>query len=461
MRSGFEADLLAPPLRTLAGIFDENAAILQLLAKLIGQGKVTIPARFIAAGNKRLNLVILGERFVQRWNDGETTIHFGKPVENRRPIVVAHLAFVECDIAGTNQIKYGRKRLGRIEIVVQAFFEVVARLRDNITNLGCVPRRKRCIAKTEQEFLDAIQRTLLFLETCKREVQLLPILHRQQQITNRLSTEAFLQQISQRIEVAFGLRHLLVLDKQMLCVDPKTRERFRSDAFTLGDFVFVMWKDQIHGAAVEIQRLAEVLHCHCGAFQVPARAARAERRFPARFLFVLRRFPENKIIRLFLVVLIRIDASADFQFTTIQPGQAAVSRKARNAKVDGIALVIRVAAREKSLDQLNHLRNVLGRYRDDVGFLYPQAGAVFEEGSSVRRCIGPNIDAFFSSTADDLVVDIRDVHHMLQVPLTLQMTTQDIFKNEGSKVSNMSEIVNSRTACIHPNGGAIGGTKRL
>ena len=43
-----------------------------------------------------------------------------------------------------------------------------------------------------------------------------------------------------------------------------------------------MRKNQIDAAGVDVQRLAQILHRHHGALDVPARPARARRRYPNR-----------------------------------------------------------------------------------------------------------------------------------------------------------------------------------
>ena len=43
--------------------------------------------------------------------------------------------------------------------------------------------------------------------------------------------------------------------------------------FALGDFVFVMRKREVDAAGVDVQRVAQILHGHGGALDVPARSA--------------------------------------------------------------------------------------------------------------------------------------------------------------------------------------------
>ena len=61
---------------------------------------------------------------------------------------------------------------------------------------------------------------------------------------------------------------------------PIARERLTGSRFRLRNLVFVMRKDQVLAAKMDIQRVAEILHRHSGAFNVPARAPRPNLRFP-------------------------------------------------------------------------------------------------------------------------------------------------------------------------------------
>ena len=125
---------------------------------------------------------------------------------------------------------------------------------------------------------------------------------------------SLVDQIPQRVKVPLGLRHLLVIHEKMLAVNPESRKRLAGDSFTLSNLVLVMGENIVDAAAMNIERVAEILHRHCGAFQMPAWTADAERRSPSRLLLVFRGFPQHEIVGLLLLVFIRIDSCADFQF---------------------------------------------------------------------------------------------------------------------------------------------------
>ena len=93
--------------------------------------------------------------------------------------------------------------------------------------------------------------------------------------------------------------------------------------------------------------------------------------------------------------------------------------------------------------------------------LDPKARAILKESCRKRRRVFPDIDTLLGRLADDLIVDVRDVHHVPDFPFALQVPAQDIFKNIGSEVPDMGKIMHRWTARIHPYRVAIGGCERL
>ena len=76
--------------------------------------------------------------------------------------------------------------------------------------------------------------------------------------------------------------------------------------------------------------------------------------------------------------------------------------------------------------------------------------AVSQKRLAVLIGEGPDIHAFRDRAPDDLVVHIRNIHHLIKFPtFTLQVTPQDISGNEGPKVPDVYEIVDRRTADVH------------
>src|SRR5439155_13532981 len=96
----------------------------------------------------------------------------------------------------------------------------------------------------------------------------------------------------------------------MFKVQPVADELLAGRAFALGDFVFVMRENQIDAADVKIERLAQVLHRHRRALDMPAGTTASDRSIPGGLFWFVRRFPQSKVARVFLLVLVCVDAFA-------------------------------------------------------------------------------------------------------------------------------------------------------
>ena len=77
-------------------------------------------------------------------------------------------------------------------------------------------------------------------------------------------SRVFLQNVLDGEEVVFRLRHLLVMDRDEAVVQPVASEAMvvARACLRLCDLVLVMREDEIAAAAVEVERLAQILHRH-------------------------------------------------------------------------------------------------------------------------------------------------------------------------------------------------------
>ncbi len=133
-------------------------------------------------------------------------------------------------------------------------------------------------------------------------------------------------------EIPEGLGHFFAFDIQVAVVEPGAGQGFSGQAFALGVFVFMVGKDQVRPAAVDVKTLSQVFHGHGRAFDVPARAALAPGGIPGRFAR-LGGLPQRKIQRVALAH-IHFDPRAFFQLLDVLSGQPAVLRKASHLEVD-------------------------------------------------------------------------------------------------------------------------------
>ena len=83
-----------------------------------------------------------------------------------------------------------------------------------------------------------------------------------------------IQQLMDGDEVTERLAHLLALDLQKAVVHPVARHLLRAvGAARLRDLVFVVGKDKVDTATVNIEYVAQVLTCHRRALNVPPRTS--------------------------------------------------------------------------------------------------------------------------------------------------------------------------------------------
>jgi hypothetical protein len=64
--------------------------------------------------------------------------------------------------------------------------------------------------------------------------------------------------------------------------------------------------------------------------------------------------------------------------------------------------------------------------------------------------------------ADDLVVDVGQVHHLLDVPpREPDRAAQQVLEEERAEVAEVRRVVHGRPARVHPHAASVGGRERL
>src|SRR5258706_6586337 len=96
----------------------------------------------------------------------------------------------------------------------------------------------------------------------------------------------------------------------MFKVQPVADELLASGAFALGDFVFVMRKNQIDATGVQVKSLAQIFHGHGRALDMPTSPAASDAGVPGRFFGFVWGFPESEVARVFLLAFVPVHAFA-------------------------------------------------------------------------------------------------------------------------------------------------------
>src|SRR5689334_22902832 len=76
--------------------------------------------------------------------------------------------------------------------------------------------------------------------------------------------------LPQRDHIAITLSHLLAINGDHVVVDPIIGRLYMIANSALRNFTFVMWKQQIHSSAMNVEALAEIFRAHGRAFNMPS-----------------------------------------------------------------------------------------------------------------------------------------------------------------------------------------------
>src|SRR5439155_19461897 len=114
---------------------------------------------------------------------------------------------------------------------------------------------------------------------------------------------------------------------------PETRERLPGGGLALRDFVLVVGKRKIGPAGVDVKRLAQILHGHHRALEVPARPAGSEGAVPVRLAF-LGGLPEHEVARIGFVILVGVHAGPGANPREVDLRELSVVLELLNPKVD-------------------------------------------------------------------------------------------------------------------------------
>src|SRR6476620_104106 len=186
----------------------------------------------------------------------------------RRPGGGVVVALVESCVARTDGVVDDGKGAGDVEVVVHRGRELRRQLRGG-------EQRLRVVESPSQEALDAVDRGL---GLAQRRLVVLDrrAVVRRAQVVAEGQGPGDLGDLGDEQGVAERLAHLLAADGDPGVVQPVAREPEPGRA-RLGLLVLVVREAQVDAAAVDVERLAQVLAGHRRALDVPARAARPVR----------------------------------------------------------------------------------------------------------------------------------------------------------------------------------------
>src|SRR5438874_5092041 len=101
-------------------------------------------------------------------------------------------------------------------------------------------------------FIDAHQCLPRFLHSVEGEIERHAIMDSQEHVPHLASSVAARDDVTQSVEITERLRHLLVVHQEMRAMHPITHKLFSRYPFALRNLCFVMWKDVVYAAAMNI-----------------------------------------------------------------------------------------------------------------------------------------------------------------------------------------------------------------
>ncbi len=233
-------------------------------------------------------------------------------------------------------------------------------------------------------------------------------------------------------------------------------------ADALRDLVLVVREDQVEAAAVDVEGLAQRVLAHRRAFDVPAGPAAAPRAVPAG-LVRGRRLPQHEIAGVFLVGR-DLDAGAGDQVGAAAPRQRAVFGVGGDAEQRMPLGGVGVARGDQPLDQRDHLLDVFGGARLDVG---RQVAEHRHVGVKLcRRARRHLVDRLAAGArrGHDLVLDIGDVADIgdvVRAVFVAQHAVEQVEGDDRASIADVGLVVDRRAADIHPDPLGIERRERL
>ena len=259
------------------------------------------------------------------------------------------------------------------------------------------------------------------------------------------------QQFTNGAHVAQGLGHFLAPQVHIGVVHPVAHKLSAVGAAALGQFVFMMRKDQIPTAAMNIYRRTEMLANHRRALQMPARAAPPPGAVPAG-LVIRGRFPQHKVAGVALVVR-DLNARAGQHVGQRPPRQAPVVRHRLDGEQHMARRLVGVLPGDQRLNEREHGADVLRCARLKARRQGVQGGHIFAILVGKLPRYGVDTRIALTRGGDDLVVDIGDVARVDHlVEQRAQQAIQGVENHHRPGVADMRQVVDRRPAHVqgHP-----------
>ena len=161
-------------------------------------------------------------------------------------------------------------------------------------------------------------------------------------------------------------------------------------------------------------------------------------------------FPQGEIRDGLLGVFVHGDAGADLHLVMVDMDELSVAGPFGDGEIDGLVFrLIGDAFFKQGLDDFNHFRNMGRRGGIDICGDDAERLDILEEGVLVFLREVVERDVGGAGAADGLVVDIRQIHDMLDVEIEeAESPLEDVFEGVASEVADVGEIIDGGAACV-------------
>ena len=153
---------------------------------------------------------------------------------------------------------------------------------------------------------------------------------------------------------------------------------------------------------------------------MPAGAPSAPGRVPggaACFIFRLGRLPQRKILRVLFRIVVLDHARASPYLASVETRELSVILELVDREIDApVVGKVGELALDESLNDRDHLRNVVRRLRVELGVLNPQEEAIIVKDCRDQCSYFSDRDAALARRLDDFVVDVGQVHYLKDFP---------------------------------------------
>src|SRR5216683_427716 len=252
-----------------------------------------------------------------------------------------------------------------------------------------------------------------------------------------------------------------------------THERLARRALRLRNLILMMDRDMVEAARMNIERLAEVLHRHRRALDMPSRVPASPRTVPLHQMVRLVEYPQRKVVRAFLVrrMFKPLTRMLLVETLTRESSDPAPPAPLLDVEVDARRRHVRVAVLDDAPDERDHLADMVSRARQPRRLwqlnIEPRAVAFelrdIEFRDFLRRlALGPR--GFLDLVLARILIrshmaDVSDIHHVTDVvAVEFERASQRIDEKIGAHVTQMLRQVNRRPARIVGDfGNAVGG----